>query len=156
MSFDFESYVSLLENRLSLLRLLAQQYVDCRKDFVSMDIDRMYARIAEQEDVCRQIQALQPGIDSLQQSCAKQLGLDPRDLAGTLEDARWVERLRCVMRELGETQAEVGRLNQIHAAYLQRSRKTIHVLMNSLGLCAVSYAPRMQSAAVRGQTSEKG
>jgi len=76
MNFDFEKYIVLLERRLSLLRLLAQLYVDCRKDFVSMNIDKMYARIGEQEDLCRQIQALHPAIDSLQQTCAKQLGFE--------------------------------------------------------------------------------
>src|SRR5882672_351172 len=111
MNFDFEKFIVLLERRLSLLRLLAQLYVDCRKDFVSMNIDKMYARIGEQEDLCRQIQALHPAIDSLQQTCAKQLGFEPRDLASSPEGAPWAERLRRLMLEMGETQAEVYRLN---------------------------------------------
>src|SRR5258708_18585645 len=151
MGFEFEKYVVLLERRLSLLRHLAQQYVDCRKDFVSLNIDGMYVRIAEQEDLCRQIQSLHHAIDSLQQTCAKHLGLEPQNLANSAEGAPWAERLRCVMQEMGETQAEVGRLNQIHAAYLRRSRKTIHVLMNSLGINALIYAARMESAPVLGQ-----
>jgi hypothetical protein len=156
MSSEFEKYITLLEKRLALLRNLAKHFVDCRKDFVSMNIDAMYARIGEMEELCRQIQALTPAIESLWQSCTHKMGTEPRGPAATPEIAEWMDRLRLVMRELGETEAEVGRLNQIHAAYLQRSRKTIHVLMNSLGINALSYAARAEFGAIAGQTSEKG
>ncbi len=156
MRSDIETYVALLERRLSLLHLLAQQFVDCRKDFISMDLDGMYARIAEQEELCRQIQALHPAIDLLQQTCMKHLGLEQPDGANAAENAAWADRLRRVMQELKEAQGEIGRLNQIHAAYLRRSRRTIHVLMNSLGLSAVTYAPAMESAGVALQIEEKG
>ena len=63
---------------MSLLRMLAQQLVDCRKEFVAMDLDGMYGRIAEQEDLCRQIQSLHPAIDSLQRTCARQLDQEPQ------------------------------------------------------------------------------
>jgi hypothetical protein len=43
------------------------------------------------------------------------------------------------MNELGKAQAEVGRLNQIHAAYLRRSQRTINVLMNFIGSHAMTY-----------------
>jgi hypothetical protein len=121
-----------------------------------MDLDGMYARIAEQEDLCRGIQALQPAIDSLQQTCVKQLGLGQPDHGSTPENAAWAGRLRGVMQQLGEAQSEIGRLNQIHAAYLRRSRRTIHVLMNSLGMCAVTYTPGMEPAGVPVQTAGKG
>jgi hypothetical protein len=156
MSTEVETYIALLERRLTLLRVLAQQFVDCRKDFISMNLDAMYARIAEQEDLCRQIQALHPAIDSLQQTCMKRLGLEPSDADSAPENAAWADRLRRVLQELGEAQAEIGRLNQIHAAYLRRSRRTIHVLMNSLGQCAVTYTPGMESAGVAAQAEEKG
>jgi hypothetical protein len=156
MRIEAETYVALLEKRLSLLQMLAQQFVDCRKDFISMDLDGMYARISEQENLCRQIQGLHPAIDLLQQTCMKQLRLKRPDEANAAENAAWAERLRRVMQDLGVAQAEVGRLNQIHAGYLQRSRRTIHVLMNSLGLCAVTYAREMESAGDAAQSGEKG
>jgi hypothetical protein len=106
-----------------------------------MDLDGMYGCIAEQEDLCRQIQSLHPAIDSLQRTCAKQLDLDRLDAARSPEDVAWAERLRAVMRELGKEQAEVNRLNQIHAAYLRRSRRTVNVLMNFLGSYTLTYAP---------------
>ena len=140
MSAEIEKYLNLLEQRLSLLRGLAQQLVACRKEFIALDLDGMYCRIAEQEQLCRQIQSLHPAIDTLQRTCAQQLDLHRLDAASRPEEVAWAERLRSVMRELGVTQAEVRRLNQIHAAYLRRSMRTIHVMMNFVGNFAFTYA----------------
>jgi hypothetical protein len=63
------------------------------------------------------------------------------------------------MRQLGEAQAEVGRLNQTHAAYLRRSRRTINVLMNFVGSYAMTYArpaAPAESMAVVAAAAEKG
>jgi hypothetical protein len=140
VSPEIETFLALLERRLSLLRLLAQEFVDCRKEFVALDLDGIYRRISEQEELCRQIQRLHPAIHALQQTCAMQLGLGSRYGAGRPENAEWAERLSRVMQEIGKAQAEVGRLNQIHAAYLRRSRRTINVLMNFIGRYAMTYA----------------
>ena len=140
MSSDIETFLGLLEKRLSLLRLLAQEFVDCRKDFMAFDLDGMYRRISEQEELCRQIQRLNPGIQALQRACAMQLGIENHYPGGKNENAGLGERLTRVMHELGKAQDEVGRLNQIHAGYLRRSRKTISVLMNFIGRYAMMYA----------------
>jgi hypothetical protein len=137
---DIETYLGLLEKRLSLLRLLTQEFVDCRKEFMAFDLDGMYRRISEQEELCRQIQRLHPAIQALQQTCAMRLGIENHYAAGKNENAGLGERLTRVMHELGKAQAEVGRLNQIHAAYLRRSRKTVSVLMNFIGRYAMMYA----------------
>jgi hypothetical protein len=140
VSPEIETYLALLERRLSLLRLLAQEFVDCRKEFVALDLDGIYRRISEQEELCRQIQRLHPAIHALQQTCATQLGLANPDGSGRADNAEWAERLSRVTQEIGKAQAEVGRLNQIHAAYLRRSRRTINVLMNFIGRYAMTYA----------------
>jgi len=155
VSPEIETYLALLERRLSLLRLLAQEFVDCRKEFVALDLDGMYRRISEQEELCRQIQRLHPAIHALQQTCALQLGLGSRDGAGTPENAEWAERLSRVMQEIGKAQAEVGRLNQIHAAYLRRSRRTINVLMNFIGRYAMTYARPAEPIPPVGAAVEK-
>ena len=121
-----------------------------------MDLDGMYARIAEQEELCRRIQGLDPAISLLQQTCMRHLGLESPEESNSPENAAWAGRLRQVMKELSEAQTEIGRLNQIHAAYLRRSRRTIHVLMNSLGLNAVTYAPGTGSGGVVAQAGEEG
>jgi hypothetical protein len=156
VNVEIEKYLALLEQRLSLLRALAQQLVGCRKEFVAMDLDGMYSRIGEQEELCRQIQLLHPAIESLQRTCARHLDVARLDAARQPEDAAWAERLRGVMRELGEAQAEVGRLNQIHAAFLRRSRRTITMLMNLLGNYAVSYGPPVDSSVSTPYAGERG
>jgi hypothetical protein len=156
VNLEIEKYLALLEQRLALLRALAQQLAGCRKEFVAMDLDGMYGRISEQEELCRQIQSLHPAIESLQRTCARHLDLTRLQAARQPEDAAWAERLRGVMRELGEAQAEVGRLNQIHAAFLRRSRRTITMLMNFLGNYAVTYGPPVDSIASTPNAGERG
>jgi FlgN protein len=156
MSPELETYLELLEKRLSLLRLLAQEFVDGRKEFVALDLDGMYRRISEQEELCRQIHRLHPAIQALQQTCAKQLGLDGGPAQAAPEKEVWAERLARVMQELGKAQAEVGRLNQIHAAYLRRSRRTVQVLMNFLANYAMTYACPAEPALPAAPAAEKG
>ena len=57
---------------------------------------------------------------------------------------------------LGKAQAEVGRLNQIHAAYLRRSRRTVSVLMNFIGNYALTYARPGENLMPAPTTVEKG
>jgi hypothetical protein len=156
VSHDLETYLALLERRLSLLRLLAQEFVDCSKEFVALDLDGMYRRISEQEELCRQIQRLHPAIQALQQTCAAHLGLENGSAGANPENAEWAERLSRVMQELAKAQAEVGRLNQIHAAYLRRSRKTIDVFMNFIGNYAMTYSLPAENIRPAPTTVEKG
>jgi hypothetical protein len=135
--------------RLSLLQLLAQELVDSRKEFIALDLDGMCRRISEQEELCRQIQRLHPAIHALQETCAAHFELEKSDAASKAENAEPARRLTSVMQELGKAQAEVGRLNQIHAAYLRRSRRTIHVLMNFIGRYAMNTLARRKLAWLR-------
>ena len=156
MRFDPEKYVALVEERLSLVRLLAAQLVQCRQDFVSMNLDRMYTRIAEQESTCRRIEALAPLIGALEQLSLRDHGLDSLALARHNEGAAWAGRLGQLTQECEEAQSDVARLSQVHTAYLRRSRKTIEVLLNSLGMHAMTYSQRAETTAIPGPTSEKG
>jgi hypothetical protein len=139
MSCEPDEYLALLERRLHLLHALARQFVECRGDFIAMNLDGMHGHTAEQESLCGQIRSLQPAIDRLQLACAQQLDLGRPDAVNHPEDAVWVERVREAKRELDKAQVEVGRLNQIHAAYLRRSRRTVNMLMNFYQNYALTY-----------------
>jgi hypothetical protein len=148
MSVEIGKNLEFLEQRLSLLRALAQELKGCRKDFIAMDLEGMYRQIAKQEDLCRQIQSLRPEADSIGRTSVLQLDPALSGAAINSDEIAGVERLRAVMRELGKTQAEVGSLNQIHAAFLRRSCKTTQMLINLLGNYAFTYAPATQAPRV--------
>ncbi len=156
MNAETEKYLALLEKRLMLLRALSRQLLDCRKEFVAMDLDGMYSRMTEQEELCRQIQSLHPAIDSLQRKCAAHLGLERREFTVNDQDGEWPGRLSGVLQELKEAQTEVGRLSQIHAAYLRRSGRTIQVLLNFVGNYAITYARPEPTMSAASRHSEKG
>jgi hypothetical protein len=139
-----------------LLRALAKQFVDCRKEFVSMDLDGMHRRIAEQEELCRQIQLLNPASDVLRQTCASQPGIGWKGVPRLQKASTCELPLRGLMSELRQAQEEVGRLNRIHAAYLRRSGRTIQVLMNFVGNYALSYGRPAEPGRRASQLNVKG
>jgi hypothetical protein len=156
VSREIETYLKLLEQRLSLLQLLAQELVESRKEFIALDLDGMYRRISEQEELCRQIQRLHPAIYALQKTCAAHFELENSDTASNAENVERAMRLASVMQDLGKAQSEVGRLNQIHAAYLRRSRRTINVLMNFIGGYAMNYSRPVGTGLAVPTIAEKG
>jgi hypothetical protein len=156
VSVDPEIYLSLLERRLSLLQLLAQEFIVCRKEFVAFDLDGMYRRISAQEELCREIQRLEPAIQALQQTCAAQVIVENQGATDRVGSAEWAKRLEGVMRDLAIAQTEVGRLNQVHAAYLRRSRRTIDVFMNFIAGHAMNYARPAESIQPAPTLVEKG
>jgi hypothetical protein len=146
MSAETQTYLDLLERHLSLLRLLAREFMGGRKEFLALDVDGIYRRISEQEELCRQIQRLQPRIRALEQKCAAELRIGGRDGGFGSEERARAERLGRILLEIAKAQAEVGRLNQVHAAYLRRSRRTVSVLLNFIGTHAITYARPVQPA----------
>jgi hypothetical protein len=154
VSAEIEKYCALLEQRVLLLRALAEQLVGCRAEFMAMDLDGMYGRIAAQEDLCRRIQKLGAAIGALERVCAKQSDLGRLLASGLPEDAAIVERLRGARRDLQETRAEVGRLNHIHAAYLRRSCRTVNMLANFCRSYALTYTPPARSSFVAARIGE--
>lgn len=119
-----------------------------------MDRDGIYRCVAEQEELCRQIQATWPAIDALQKVCAEQFGTGRLNTLRRPENAAWAGRLGSVQKGMEEAQAEVGRLNQIHGSFLRRSSRTIQALMNSLGNYALTYARPEQALFANGLGTE--
>jgi hypothetical protein len=156
VSPEIEKYLGLLERRLWLLRALAEQLVGCRKEFVAMDLDGMYGRIGKQEDLCRQMQSLDPSIESLRGTCARQLDLAQPDTTRQLGNADWAERLRGLMGKMAEAQGELARLNQIHAAFLRRSRLTVTMFMNFLENYTLTYTRPVEPTRPGPCIAEKG
>jgi hypothetical protein len=126
MNSQVDAHFRLVERQLSLFRLLARQLVDCRAEFVGMDLDGIYKRVAEQEELCRRIEALCPSGMALSQG---EESTDDR------------KKLPLLIRELSDAQAEVHRLNQVQAAYLRRSRKTVDILIRALESTSGIYGP---------------
>ena len=132
---ETDQYVELLDQRVSALRQLARQLVDCRPAFVAMDLDGIYRHVGEQEASCRRIRA----IDSALRAAAQ-----VRRRASAIRESAELEsgiRIEQLKQDLGEAQAEVRQLNRVHAAMLRRSSRTLAMLTNLLGNYAMTYGP---------------
>ena len=141
-------YLGLLERRLTLLDSLSRTLAESRNQFISMDLEAIGGRIAEQEQLCAQIRSLDTEITSAQVRCAERAGvrpctdaiswLDPRD-----GDVGQNEQIRLTLSRVAAAQVELKRLNDAHQAMLRRSRRTVNVLMNLFN----SYAPTYDAPA---------
>ena len=127
MSTENASYLELLEKRIELLNSLSTTLVAARSAMVTFDIDGLESRVAQQQKLCAEVQKLDDQMERLQYQCAAHLRMHggEESLANTAE-------LEEAMLRLHQAQANVKQLNSAHEALLNRSRRTVIALLNSL------------------------
>ncbi len=139
MSAETTRYLELLEERLALLGSLATALTAARTDIVSLDINGLESRIAEQEKLCTQIRSLNTQLDRVQRQCVKNIATSSDSDIGPSMDADSTRR-RETLDRLSRVQASVKQLNEEHQALLRRSRLTVSALLNSYHSFALTYS----------------
>jgi hypothetical protein len=139
-------YVELLERRLTLLGALIQTLEEWRKAFIGFDLQKAEQRIAEEEQLCRIIQALDAEIANLQARRAERAGLALRagELGwpwGSEAGAGLREHALAALNRMAAAHNELRRINDINQAILRRSRQTVNALRNLF----ISYEPTYAS-----------
>ena len=120
-------YLELLEQRITLFDSLSNTLTAARAAIIAFDIDALESRVAEQKQLCRQIQAFDGQVRLLEQQCAAHL----RRSDGQTRDDSHV-KLEDALRRLQQAQANVKKLNDVHQSVLRRSHRTILALLHSL------------------------
>jgi flagellar biosynthesis/type III secretory pathway chaperone len=139
-------YLELLEQRLDLLSSLAAALTAARSDLVSIDIDVLESRIADQQRLCMEICSLDTQLDRLQHQCAAHFALSsPREIVPPSDPDS--TRLQETLDRLARAQASVMQLNHQHQALLRRSRRTVSALLNSHHTFAMTYSNPSNSRA---------
>jgi hypothetical protein len=144
-------YVELLERRLTLLDSLVQAAKEWRKSFIGFDLHTAEQLIAEEEQLCRIIQALDAEIVNLRARGAERAGLAPRmSELGWPRDwetgAGLSQRALAALNRMAAAQSELKRVNEVNQAILRRSRQTVNALRNLF----TSYEPTYGSPASPG------
>jgi len=120
-------YLELLELRITLLDSLSKTLAAARSAIVSFDIDALESQVAQQQQLCREIRALDEQVERLEYQCAAHLrlrgGHAADDSDTELDDA---------LDRLHQAQANARSLNDVHQAILRRSQRTILALLHSL------------------------
>lgn len=152
MKTESTRYLGLLEKRLALLESLARALAASRTDFISMDLEAIERRIAEQEHFCAQIRSLDAEITRAQILCAERAGVPNRT-----DEISWpgspdaeigvAEQIRKIMVRISAAQVELKKLNDAHEAMLRRSRGTVNILLNLFQSYAPTYAAPVSPAA---------
>lgn len=127
MNNETSRYLELLELRITLLDSLSKTLTAARAAMVSFDIDALESLVAQQQQLCQEIRALDQQVERLEYQGAAHLrlrgGQTSDDSEARLEDA--LDRLHLA-------QANVKSLNDVHQAVLRRSQRTILALLHSL------------------------
>lgn len=127
------SICELLQQRLALLDSLAVTLRACSEAMVSLDLDCMNRRVAEQERICQEIRGVDRDIELLQR----------RWSAG--ERAHAFPSAQELLGRISSAQAEVRRLNTTHAALLRRSRRTLRAMKNFVNFYGVTYEAKPET-----------
>jgi len=148
---ETQRYLDLLDRRIGLLGTLAESFVAVRKDIVSLDVNGLEARIAQQQQLCQQVGALDGQLDKLQEHCASSLqasagksGATGDGQAGNEREAL-VERLAETRERMKSAQGRVKQLNATHQELLRRCRRTAGALQNLYGTFEATYAEPMHA-----------
>ncbi|MGA2812886.1 MAG: flagellar export chaperone FlgN [Candidatus Acidiferrum sp.] len=139
LNSDAHRYLELLDRRIETLGSLAEALLMARQHMICLDIDGLEARIAQQENLCRKVRAMDRQLDQLQEQCASKVGL-----LGTESAAHGVQefagRLELGRQRMKSAQERVKALNESHRALLRRCRRTTNALLNSYAVFAGTYA----------------
>ena len=139
MTNETTRYLELLEQRIRLLGSLAAALTAARFDLVSLDINRLESRIADQQRLCAEICSLDNHLDRMQSQCAKHLAQSTGQGIVSASDADSA-RLQETLDRLARVQASVKQLNAQHQALLRRSRRTVSALLNSYHTFSMTYS----------------
>jgi hypothetical protein len=136
---DAQRYLELLDRRIEMLGSLAEALVMARQHMICLDIDGLEARIAQQEDLCRKVRAMDRQLDHLQEQCATKICLTGTEsVANGVQD--FAGRLQQARQRMKSAQERVKALNESHRALLRRCRRTTNALLNSYAMFAGTYA----------------
>lgn len=127
MNNETTRYLELLELRITLLDSLSKTLAAARVAIVSFDIDALESQVAQQQQLCCEIRALDEQVERLKYQCAAHLRLR----GGQAADDSDVE-LEDALDRLHQAQANARNLNDVHQAMLRRSQRTIMALLHSL------------------------
>ena len=131
-------YNEVAEKRLLLLQRLACCLKTSPHAIVKMNLPAIEANTAEQARLCVDLRQLGETLASLQMQLAgdgashhgNELHSEPRQ-----SNSRFTQ-------ETAQVRCELARLVRLHAALLQRSSRSVHVLMNVLASRSDLYDPR--------------
>ncbi len=127
MNNETSRYLELLELRITLLDSLSKTLLAARSAIASVDVDALESQVAQQQQLCLEIRALDEQVDRLEYQCAAHLRLRGGQ-AGNDSDSK----LEDVLDRLHQAHANAKNLNDVHQSLLQRSHRTILALLHSL------------------------
>jgi hypothetical protein len=127
MNNETSRYLELLERRITLLNSISKTLTAARVAIVSFDINALESQVAQQQQLCGEVRALDEQVERLEYQCAAHQRLRGGQ-AGNDSDVE----LDDALDRLHQAHANAKNLNDVHQAILRRSQRTILALLHSL------------------------
>ena len=155
MKREVQRYFELLERRLSALRSLAITLQESRAAFTELNLEAIHRHNAQQQNLCTEIRFLDQELVEMKEKVVDEVGLaaGPSDFR---PDPEVRQRSRFLLGRLLAIQADVRRLNRVHAELVRRSRRSVNVLINLVATCRGAYPPSPPSPTTRGESNPLG
>ena len=119
MSAETTRYLNLLEQRIALLGSLAEALVSARSSIGAFDIDGLESRIANQQQLCTEISALDSQIDSVQRQCAARIAAAAPAGRASRQDASSPQSDSPVLPENSNMRETLARLHAVQSSVQQ-------------------------------------
>lgn len=150
--------IGLVEERLGNLKDLGRAILAAQQACISADLDLLRKHDNRKESLCAEIRRLDLEIsrifDGINPRSSMRTILDPATAPQRGIDRAIARRLSTLFDESDAARAEVGRLNQVYALFLARSRSTLNVMINVFSHCLGVY-PSLNAAASSSLTFER-
>jgi hypothetical protein len=125
-------FLALLEQRLALMRELANSLREAQLALGCADIGTFESRTSEQINLCRQLRDVEQKLQAAHDHCSC--------LVPIISDTSSHHRTGVIGEETRKVQDRLRALNRVHAALLRRSAHSLQILSNLLDTAAVAYS----------------
>src|SRR5208283_3380117 len=125
----------LIEQRLALLRSLAESLESSTPALVRNDAEAIARGAAHQAELCRQWSHLE---DALRRQAGRRSRLAPESASGNFSEVEHSARLQAEWETLG---ARIRYLTRVHWSLLRHLERSLAVLNRVVDSCAPTYTP---------------
>jgi hypothetical protein len=155
LSENLQRFQQLLEKRIELMQSLASSLAIANSSLLNFDLANLESAINRQEQLSVAIRSLDSEVSQVQKQYNDVFLLSTR--APVFSARLGAENgIRSAMERLAQIQSTVRKLNDTHFALLQKSRRTVHALLNAYHSFASLYSnPHSKLPADRALAAER-
>jgi hypothetical protein len=154
MDEALSSINELLEQRIGLMRELAESLERGQAAVLSSDWPKINAQTERQQELCQQLRQLVSDLGADDVPAGASVPGAPFQPGETVNLPPVRARRKALLAQLAEVKAQVADSNRAYGALLRRARRTVDIFCRVLANSGVTYVPPGLQAASAGRDSK--